>query len=575
VLYDSGDNYMKRLIFLTVLGSSWLAAQPTIYTGGIVNADSLVPAGLPNANIAQGSIFSVFGTNLGPAQSPGLSFPLQTTLGGVSVQVTSGGTMVNAIPLFVGPGQINALLPSVTPTGPVSLTVSNSGGTSAPATFHVVDHSFGINSVNQSGSGPGIVDNSSYKLITQNSAAQAGDVIIIWGTGLGAVTGQEEDGPLPGNLPSIRAKVYVGAEQAKINYQGRSGCCAGVDQIAVVVPAGVTGCHVPVAVEIDGAHDIVSNWVTTSIAAPGAQRICSDATGPSSGDLLNFLSKGGSFGFVGLERRISTSPALPPPYGTGAPTTTTTDSGSADFEKYTPEQFTIAENIFQTYTIGACVVFVFNGQSAIFTDPTTPVGLDAGKLINVNGTNGAKQLLPTSSIPGSYSATLGGGSGPTVLPLYLAQGAYAIDNGAGGADVKSFNFSLTVPPPLDWTNMNSVGPIIRANGQLVTWTGGDPNGIVSITGDSIQLGSDPNGSTAVGAFFTCTAPVSAGKFTIPAPVLLSLPPSTVITPIPGVSIDAGSLSVGTSSLPVKFTAEGLDYGFAGTSVTSSKTLGYQ
>jgi uncharacterized protein (TIGR03437 family) len=549
-----------------------VAAQPTVYTGGVVNADSLVPVGLPNASVAQGSIFSIFGTNLGPAASPGLSFPLKTTLGGVTVQVTVGSTSIDAIPLFVGPGQINALLPSKTPTGSATLTVTTAAGTSAPATFQVVDHSFGINSVNQSGSGPGIVDNSSYKLITQNSAAQAGDVIIIWGTGLGAVTGQEENGPLPGNLPDVRAKVYVGSQEAKIQYQGRSGCCAGVDQIAAVIPSGVTGCHVPVAVEIDGAEHIVSNWVTTSIAALGANRICSDATGPSSGDLVTFLSKGGRFGFVGLDRSIRTTPALPPPYGTGAPTTTTTDSGSASFEKYTPEQFSIAENIFQTYTIGACNVFVFNGQSAIFTDPTKPIGLDAGKLINVTGSNGAKQLLPVSSDPGAYSATLGGGSPPNVLPLYLDPGSYAIDNGAGGADVKSFKFNLTVPPPLTWTNMDSVGPVIRANGQLVTWTGGDPKGIVSITGDSVQLAAD---NSAVGAFFTCIAPDSAGQFTIPAPVLLSLPVSTTITLAPGVSLNTGSLSVGTSSIPVTFTAEGLDYGFAGTSASSSKTVGYQ
>lgn len=569
---------MKRLIFLTffVVGSSsWLAAQPSVFTGGVVNADSLVPFGLPNSSIAQGSIFSIFGTNLGPTASPGLSFPLKTTLGGVTVQITVGDTSIDAIPLFVGPNQINALLPSKTPTGSASLIVTTSAGASPPAAFKVVDHSFGINSVNQSGSGPGIVDNSGYKLITQNSSAEAGDVIIIWGTGLGAVTGNEQDGPLPGNQPNLRAKVYVGSEQAKITYQGRSGCCAGVDQIDVVVPAGVTGCHVPVAVEIDGAHEIISNWVTTSIAATGAQRVCSDATGPGAGELLTFLEKGGSFGFVGLSRRTSTTPALPPPFGTGSPTTTTTDSGSADFVKYTPEQFSIAENIFQTYTIDTCVVFVFNGQSAIFTDPTQPVGLDAGKLINVGGPNGAKQLLPDATTKGSYSATLGGGSGPSVLPLYLDPGTYAIDNGAGGADVKGFKFDLTLPPTLDWTNMNSVGPIVRANGQLVTWTGGDPKGIVIISGDSIQLASDPSSGIGVGALFTCTAPVSAGQFTIPAPVLLSLPASTAITLAPGVSVDAGSLSVGTASLPVTFTATGIDYGFSGSSVTSAKTLGYQ
>ncbi len=569
---------MKRIMFLTlfVVGTgALLLAQPTVYSGGVVNADGLVPAGLPNAHIAQGSIFSIFGTSLGPAASPGLSFPLKNTLGGVSVQVTSGGSVVNAIPLYVSPGQINALLPSSTPTGAATLTVTDSSGTSAPAPFQVVDHSFGINSVNQSGAGTGIIDNSSYKLITQNSAAQAGDVIIIWGTGLGAVKGEEADGPLPGNLPNIRAKVYVGAEQAKITYQGRSGCCAGVDQIAVQVPAGVTGCHVPVAVEIDGDKDIVSNWVTTSIADPNANRVCSDATGPSSNELLNFLDKGGSFGFVGLDRQINTTPALPPPYGTGSPTTTTTDRGSASFVRYTPEQFSIAENIFQTYTIGACSVFVFSGQAPVIIDPTMPVGLDAGPAINVNGPNGAKQLLPDATTKGSYSATLGGGSGPNVLPLYLAQGTYAIDNGAGGADVKGFKFSLTLPPPLDWTNMNSVGPVVRANGQLVTWTGGDPNGVVTIMGDSLVITTNANGSLAVGAFFTCHAPDSAGQFTIPAPVLLTLPASTAITIAPGVSIVAGSLSVGTSSLPVQFSATGIDIGYASSSVTSAKTVAYQ
>jgi uncharacterized protein (TIGR03437 family) len=292
---------MKRLTFLTLLAvgsSSWLAAQPTVFTGGVVNADSLVPVGLPNASVAQGSIFSVFGTNIGPANSPGLAFPLQTNLGGVSLQVTSGGAVVDGIPLFVSPGQINAILPSKTPTGSATIVVSTSGGSSTPAAFEVVDHSFGINSVNQSGSGPGIVDDHNYKLITLNSAAQAGDVIIIWGTGLGSVAGNEAGGPLPGNLPNIPVKVYVGSKPATITYQGRSGCCAGVDQIAVQVPAGVTGCYVPVAVQI---NNVDSNWVTI-IAAPGANRVCSDPMASPPANWQPLKTGSGSFGSINLSR---------------------------------------------------------------------------------------------------------------------------------------------------------------------------------------------------------------------------------------------------------------------------------
>lgn len=496
----------------------------------------------------------------------------------MTVQVTSGGTQTNAIPLFVGPNQINAILPSTTPVGSATLTVNYAGGTSTDASFTVVDHSFGINSVNQAGSGPGIIDDHNYSLITQNSAAQAGDVIIIWGTGLGAVKGEEANGPLPGNQPNIDVKVYVGEKQAAINYQGRSGCCAGVDQIFVVVPSGVTGCHVPIAVEIKGNKDIVSNWVTTSIAAPGEQRVCSDSTGPSAEQLGSFLTKGGSLSFVGVHRDISLAAALPPPYGTGSPTTTTTDSGSGSFFKYTATQLNSAEDPFQTFTIGTCMVDIFSGQAPDIIDPIKPTGLDAGTLINVNGPNGAKQLVKESNLgKGLYGATLGGGTPPQSTPLYLDQGSYAFDNGAGGADVKSFKFNLNVPPPLNWTNMASVGPVIRANGQKLTWTGGDPEGTVTISGYSIVLlpNANQNNPTGVGALFTCHAPNSAGEFTIPAAVLLTLPPSAEIQIAPGVSIDLGSLSLASSSAPVTFSAPGIDYGFAGSSISSSIAVGYQ
>ena len=40
--------------------------------------------GLQAGSIAQGSLFTIFGVRLGPGSSPSLSFPLATTLGGVS-----------------------------------------------------------------------------------------------------------------------------------------------------------------------------------------------------------------------------------------------------------------------------------------------------------------------------------------------------------------------------------------------------------------------------------------------------------------------------------------------------------
>ena len=65
-----------------------LAQPPQISYRGVLNAADFLPAGLPGGSIARGSIFSIFGANLGPANSPALAFPLSTTLGGVSARVT-------------------------------------------------------------------------------------------------------------------------------------------------------------------------------------------------------------------------------------------------------------------------------------------------------------------------------------------------------------------------------------------------------------------------------------------------------------------------------------------------------
>src|SRR5437016_3299765 len=93
------------------LGAVSLTAQ-TIFPRGVVNAASFAAPGLPGGGIARGSIFSIFGKNLGPTSSPMLAFPLVLNLGGASVKVSQGTTSVDAIPLFVSPGQINAIMPS-------------------------------------------------------------------------------------------------------------------------------------------------------------------------------------------------------------------------------------------------------------------------------------------------------------------------------------------------------------------------------------------------------------------------------------------------------------------------------
>ena len=152
--------------------------------------------GLPGSGIAQGSIFSIYGTGLGPDAAVAASFPLPTTLGGASgtsVAVTVGGTQVSAIMLYAGSDQMNAILPSTTPVGSGTFTVTYNGQISAPAAIQVVASTFGIYTFNEQGNGQAIATDVNYNVNTIIHTFHPGDYVTLWGTGLGAISASDAD----------------------------------------------------------------------------------------------------------------------------------------------------------------------------------------------------------------------------------------------------------------------------------------------------------------------------------------------------------------------------------------------
>jgi len=115
----------------------------------------------------------------------------------------------------------------------------------------IVRRNFGAFTAGSSGAGPAIATNyiseASQPLNTIFQPARPGQMVTLWGTGLGPVTGDESARALPGDL-YLSLQVMVGGVTDTPLYQGRSGCCAGLDQIIFPVPAGVEGCYVPVVV---------------------------------------------------------------------------------------------------------------------------------------------------------------------------------------------------------------------------------------------------------------------------------------------------------------------------------------
>src|SRR5208282_1115842 len=96
---------------LGTLVAAW--SQPSITSGGVVNNASYFGKGTVGGGIAQGSLFAIFGQGFGPSGvvSTATSFPLKTSLAGVSVDIHSGSAVLSALPLYVATGQIGAILP--------------------------------------------------------------------------------------------------------------------------------------------------------------------------------------------------------------------------------------------------------------------------------------------------------------------------------------------------------------------------------------------------------------------------------------------------------------------------------
>ena len=244
------------------------AGTPVISAGGIVNTASY--AGPP---LAQGSYFSIYGSSLGPATGVKASaYPLPTSLGGVGVHITSGSSGYDAYMVYAGAGQINAILPSNVPVGSAQVTVTYNNLTSAPATITVAATALGIFYQVTNGANMAIAQNyvnsTSAPLNLPAVPATPGQIVILWGTGMGAVTGGDNIAPPAGDMTNVPMTITVGGVTAARLYAGRQPQTAGVDNVYFTVPSGVPyGCNVPVAITAGG---VAANTTNIAITADGS-----------------------------------------------------------------------------------------------------------------------------------------------------------------------------------------------------------------------------------------------------------------------------------------------------------------
>jgi uncharacterized protein (TIGR03437 family) len=209
---------------------------PVILPRGVIPAAG--PAPFPY-DVAPGAYVSIYGTSLA-ANTQAATIPYPTQIGDVQVLIENTPAQI----VFVSSGQINFVYPNVGP-GLTKLTVKNANGQHtinvrvAPATpsIFLLDASATAAARNALTSA----------VVSISAPLHAGDFLSLYLTGLGA-TALRDGLEYAATTPVIT----IGGRPVTVAYAGRSPGYAGLDQINVQIPAGLSGNAVPVSVTSNG-----------------------------------------------------------------------------------------------------------------------------------------------------------------------------------------------------------------------------------------------------------------------------------------------------------------------------------
>jgi uncharacterized protein (TIGR03437 family) len=528
---------------------------------------AVLDAGSYTANIAEGSVFVVKGTNLSASGLVEFGFPLPTSCtvalcaGAASGEITftpaSGGAGTQAYLVYLynqsGVNQLAAVLPSGLAPGNYNVTVMNNGGsTSAPFPVTVVQRKIGLITADSSGSGLAVIQNyiSATELDVDRfttgsvggftiSPAKPGQTLIAWATGMGPVTTGDNTASPGFNFEAngVNVQVIVGGVSITPLYAGRAPGLAGADQINFVLPSNVpTGCTVAFQVSVNGT---LSNPAFISIAPNAGANACVQP-GYTTSQLQSF-DQGGTYksGGFSITQFSETIPSLG---------SVEIAEGVGGFTEYTGFELASATASIATLgTSGSCqVVQITASQGQVSTGGG--IALDAGN-VTLTGPSGSNlNNTAFTETDNSYSLQIGEQGLPSSVGYgngTLVAGTYTL-TGAGGKDVGAFNASITIGSPLTITGgLPTV--VTRGAGLTLNWTGGNPSDLVEIAGYTTTASGSGASSTQVGTEFICTTTAGQGTFTVPASILDQLPAVSAAAEANGTA--SGSLEVFSGGNP--------------------------
>jgi uncharacterized protein (TIGR03437 family) len=228
---------------LFLAGAAW--GQAPAYTpDNIVNASDF-----SSGPFAPNSVLSLFGANLAwdtqaLAETDIVNDTLPTTLDSVAVYIDNW-----PVPLiYVSPTQINFIVPGNEINGSVPLRVVRQGVTGPEITIQLIDAAPALFAL----TGYAIAAHADGTLLTPDAPANAGDVVVVYTTGLGKTLPNPDPGVIPLTPDPIAAPstitVYLNGvpmDTSLVFYVGVTPYSAGLYQINMFLP-----CDAPANPEI-------------------------------------------------------------------------------------------------------------------------------------------------------------------------------------------------------------------------------------------------------------------------------------------------------------------------------------
>jgi len=217
--------------------------------------------------LAPGSVFTLFGDNIGPAALT----TMQVANGKAVTNLSGVRILFDGVPaplLYVAAKQASGVVPFGLSGKSTKAQVEYRGTRSAAFDLALVPSEPGFFTADGSGTGAAAALNENGTVNTLENPAKRGSVVVLYATGFGTMTPAADDGTIVTSLaaPQAAISVVIDGVEAQVLYAGAApGLVAGVMQLNVRIPASSSGAR---EIRVRAGMSISPQGVVVFVAAP-------------------------------------------------------------------------------------------------------------------------------------------------------------------------------------------------------------------------------------------------------------------------------------------------------------------